>query len=64
MCPFCIGAAAWAAAGVVSTAGGLGVLAAVVQRRGVEDAAKQAEIRASGDGGVDGSGSPSGTRSI
>jgi len=28
MCPFCIGAAAWAAAGVIS-AGGLGVLAAV-----------------------------------
>ena len=34
MCPFCIGAAAWAAAGVIS-AGGLGVLAAVAtgQRR-------------------------------
>ncbi len=30
MCPFCIGAAAWAAAGVVS-AGGLGILAAVVR---------------------------------
>ena len=30
MCPFCIGAAAWAAAGVVS-AGGLGLLAAVVR---------------------------------
>jgi hypothetical protein len=30
MCPFCIGAAAWAAAGAVS-AGGLGVLAAVVR---------------------------------
>ena len=28
MCPFCIGAAAWAAAGVIS-AGGLGALAAV-----------------------------------
>jgi len=35
MCPFCIGAATWAAAGVIS-AGGLGMLAAVVsgQRRG------------------------------
>jgi hypothetical protein len=34
MCPFCIGAAAWAATGVIS-AGGLGVLAAVAsgQRR-------------------------------
>jgi len=32
MCPFCIGAAAWAAAGAVS-AGGLGVLAAFVQRQ-------------------------------
>jgi hypothetical protein len=31
MCPFCIGAAAWAATGVLS-AGGLGVLAAVVHR--------------------------------
>lgn len=31
MCPFCIGAAAWATAGVVS-AGGLGALAAVVRR--------------------------------
>ena len=30
MCPFCIGVAAWAAAGVVS-AGGLGILAAVVR---------------------------------
>ena len=28
MCPFCIGAAAWVAAGTIS-AGGLGVLAAV-----------------------------------
>jgi len=36
MCPFCIGAAAWAAAGVVS-AGGLGILAAVV--RGERDRA-------------------------
>jgi len=35
MCPFCIGAAAWAAAGVVS-AGGLGILAAVVRsERGI-----------------------------
>jgi hypothetical protein len=42
MCPFCIGAAAWAAAGVVSTAGGLGVLAAVVQRRAAGDAKNQA----------------------
>ena len=34
MCPFCIGAATWAAAGVIS-AGGLGMLAAVMtgQRR-------------------------------
>lgn len=32
MCPFCIGAVAWAAAGAVS-AGGLGVLAAVVQHQ-------------------------------
>lgn len=32
MCPFCIGAAAWAAAGAVS-AGGLGVLAAFVHRQ-------------------------------
>lgn len=31
MCPFCIGAAAWAAAGAVS-AGGLGMLAAFVHR--------------------------------
>ena len=46
MCPFCIGAAAWAAAGVVSTAGGLGVLAAVVQRRGVVKEVNQAVIRA------------------
>jgi hypothetical protein len=30
MCPFCIGAAAWAATGVLS-AGGLGVLVAVVE---------------------------------
>ena len=34
MCPFCIGAATWAAAGVIS-AGGLGAVAALVagQRR-------------------------------
>lgn len=32
MCPFCIGAAAWAATGAVS-AGGLGVLATFVQRQ-------------------------------
>jgi hypothetical protein len=32
MCPFCIGAATWAAAGVIS-AGGLGVLATVVARQ-------------------------------
>lgn len=32
MCPFCIGAAAWAAAGAVS-AGGFGVLEAIVQHR-------------------------------
>jgi hypothetical protein len=38
MCPFCIGAAAWAAAGVVS-AGGLGILAAVVRgERGIAGA--------------------------
>ena len=29
MCPFCLGAAAWTVAGVVS-AGGIGVLAAIV----------------------------------
>ena len=32
MCPFCIGAATWAAAGVIS-AGGLGLLATVVTRQ-------------------------------
>ena len=31
MCPFCVGAAAWAVVGAVS-AGGLGMLAAVVHR--------------------------------
>jgi hypothetical protein len=35
MCPFCIGATAWAVAGVVS-AGGLGALAAMVTRRGTD----------------------------
>ena len=37
MCPFCIGTAAWAAAGIVS-AGGLGVLAAVVRGQPTADA--------------------------
>ena len=37
MCPFCIGAAAWATAGVVS-AGGLGVLAAVVRGQRPDEA--------------------------
>ena len=32
MCPFCIGAATWAAAGVIS-AGGLGLLATMVSRQ-------------------------------
>ena len=36
MCPFCIGAATWAAAGVIS-AGGLGVLATVVARQRTTD---------------------------
>ena len=49
MCPFCIGAMAWAAAGAVS-AGGLGVLAAVVQRRGGPASAKDATGR--GDQGA------------
>jgi hypothetical protein len=45
MCPFCIGAAAWAAAGVLS-AGGLGVLAAVTTgRRGVEPAGEVPPVR-------------------
>jgi hypothetical protein len=35
MCPFCIGAAAWAATGVLS-AGGLGVLVAVVLGKDAE----------------------------
>ena len=48
MCPFCIGAAAWAAAGVLS-AGGLGVLAAVTRgRRSVEPAGEVAPAREDG----------------
>ena len=44
MCPFCIGAATWAAAGVIS-AGGLGVLAAVVTgRRGAEATREAAPV--------------------
>jgi hypothetical protein len=46
MCPFCVGAAAWAVAGAVS-AGGLGMLAAVVQRdrkRGDVQAAAPVEV--------------------
>ena len=47
MCPFCIGAAAWAAAGVIS-AGGLGAVAALVagqrgSRPGNEAASSHAE---------------------
>jgi hypothetical protein len=49
MCPFCIGAAAWAAAGVLS-AGGLGVLAAVTTgRRGVERAGEGSPAREDGE---------------
>jgi hypothetical protein len=45
MCPFCIGAATWAAAGVIS-AGGLGVLATVATRqRRVDDAGDAAPDR-------------------
>jgi hypothetical protein len=45
MCPFCIGAATWAAAGVIS-AGGLGMLATVVTRqRSVDDAGDAARDR-------------------
>jgi hypothetical protein len=40
MCPFCIGAATWAAAGAIS-AGGLGVLAAVVSRQRPGDAIRE-----------------------
>jgi hypothetical protein len=47
MCPFCIGAAAWAAAGVVS-AGGLGLLAAVVR---TDRGAALPEARDAGDAG-------------
>jgi hypothetical protein len=36
MCPFCIGAATWAAVGVIS-AGGLGVLAAAVTGQRLAD---------------------------
>jgi hypothetical protein len=39
MCPFCIGAATWAAAGVIS-AGGLAGLAAVVSGQRKADAAR------------------------
>ena len=39
MCPFCIGAATWAAAGVIST-GGLAGLAAVVAGQRRTDAAR------------------------
>ena len=49
MCPFCIGAAAWAVTGLVSTAGGLGVLATVVQHRRAGDATRLEVIRASDD---------------
>jgi len=49
MCPFCIGAAAWAAAGVLS-AGGLGVLAAATTgRRGVEPAGEVSPAREDGE---------------
>jgi hypothetical protein len=41
MCPFCIGAATWAAAGVIS-AGGLGVLAAAVTGQRRADATRDA----------------------
>jgi hypothetical protein len=50
MCPFCIGAAAWAAAGIVS-AGGLGVLAAVVRndrRPGGPEVRGSAQVDADG----------------
>jgi hypothetical protein len=57
MCPFCIGAAAWAAAGIVS-AGGLGVLAAVVRddRRSVGP-----EVRGPARSDDDGFASPGGS---
>jgi hypothetical protein len=48
MCPFCIGAAAWAAAGVIS-AGGLGALAAVAAgRRRVDPAGEVAPAHEDG----------------
>jgi hypothetical protein len=45
MCPFCIGAATWAAAGVIS-AGGLGVLAAAVTGQRRADQTPGADTRA------------------
>ena len=49
MCPFCIGAATWAAAGVIS-AGGLAGLAAVVSGQRKADAARaSAEDREDGE---------------
>jgi hypothetical protein len=45
MCPFCIGAATWAAAGVIS-ASGLGVLAtALVRQRPADDTGDVARDR-------------------
>ena len=41
MCPFCIGAATWAAAGVIS-AGGLGAVAALVAGRRASGPADEA----------------------
>jgi hypothetical protein len=41
MCPFCIGAATWTVAGVIS-AGGLGVLAAAVTGQRRADATREA----------------------
>jgi len=61
MCPFCIGAAAWAVAGAVSTAGGLGVLAGVVQRRRAGDAINEAVIPARGGASAGDSKPPSST---
>ena len=49
MCPFCIGAATWAAAGVIS-AGGLASLAAVLSGQRNADAARaSAEDRQDGE---------------
>jgi hypothetical protein len=62
MCPFCIGAATWAAAGVLSTAGGLGALAAVVQRRGAGEEMNQPVIRAVDSDKADDGKPPSSTR--